>query len=344
MHDPLTELATVPTTPLHPAVLAARTPLASVVANLLAVPDGKLENPWRWRPTDPDDVELRYGFYRIHERLEAAVTAITLGRADGSGPKSNATIGPAAAAIGPAAAAAAAIGPAVVATGTGSGPAIPPLAAMAAARWELQGLLAPLSDADWDADPGGGGWTIRQTLGHIISGQRLYGWYNAWFLSRPAIDTHAAYPPDGTMPPEPPEADEAAGTPDEVRARLDEVVDSNISASAGLDRAAMRVGARWSGLPVTIDFRLGRYGSHIREHTVQVDKTLVMLGRQPSEVERLVRLILATYGRLEALIVGRPVDLLDQALADGSTTASILGAAMDDVVAVAAHVRATAEA
>ena len=55
---------------------------------------------------------------------------------------------------------------------------------------------------------------------------------------------------------------------------------------------------------IPIDFRLGRYGSHIREHTVQVDKTLAMTGRQPTEVERICRLILGSYGRLEALFVG----------------------------------------
>ena len=72
-----------------------------------------------------------------------------------------------------------------------------------------------------------------------------------------------------------------------------------------LDGAAMRVDARWMGMHIPIDFRLGRYGSHIREHTIQVDKTLAMIGRQPTEVERVVRLILASYGRLEALFVGR---------------------------------------
>jgi len=39
----------------------------------------------------------------------------------------------------------------------------------------------------------------------------------------------------------------------------------------------------------------------VREHTVQVEKTLVMARREPTETDRLVRLVLATYGRLEAL-------------------------------------------
>ena len=52
--------------------------------------------------------------------------------------------------------------------------------AAAASRWALHGVLATLTDADLDADPGDGEWTIRQTMRHIIGwparlclGQRL---------------------------------------------------------------------------------------------------------------------------------------------------------------------------
>lgn len=310
VHDPLTELANVPATPLHAAVLAARIPLERAVADLLAIRDDRLDGPWRWRPGDLDDVEVRYGLYRIHERLEGAVGAIALGRADHPG----ATIGP----------------------------AIPALGAMAAARWELHGVLASLSVDDWDTDPGGGEWTIRQVIGHTVSGQRMYGWYNAWYLSQPAVDVEAVYPPDGLMPPEPSEEDEATGPPEAVRSRLDRVVDASIAANAALDRAAMHVAARWSGLPVTIDFRLGRYGSHIREHTIQIDKTLAMLDRRPSEAERLVRLILATYGRLEAQVIGRPASELERPFADGSSAIAILTEAVADAARTATSVRATA--
>jgi hypothetical protein len=301
MRDPLVDLATVPSTPLPPAVVAARAPLATLVTHLLTLQDATLVTPWRWRATDPpnDEIDRRYGLYRIHERLESAIAAIAVGWEDGGGPA--------------------------------IGPAIPPLRAMATARWELHGLLAPLGGADWDADPGRGEWSIRQTLGHIIASQRSYSWYNAWFLRRRAEVGEAVRPAEGTLPPEPSEEAEASGTPTEVRARLDEVVDASISANAGLDRAGMRVGARWMGLDVPIDFRLGRYGSHIREHTVQVEKTLAMLGRQPTEVERLVRLILATYGRLEASFVGRSPAEVERAFADRSDAPSILASALTDV-------------
>jgi hypothetical protein len=311
MQDPLIEYATVPPVPVHPAVLAARGPIARIAEALLAVPDSVLDGHWEWRDVDTGDVELRYGFYRIHELLEAAITSIDVGR---SGAGRSQPIGP----------------------------AVPPLAAMAAARWELHGVLLPLHNEDWDADPGGGEWTIRRTVAHIIGSQRSYGWYNAWYLTKGVVGAEVERPSDDRFPPEPTDAEDGAGDPATVRARFDEIVDSNVAASAGLSPDAMGVSARWSGVPVTIDFRLGRYGSHIREHTVQVDKTLVLLGRPPTEVERLVRLVLATYGRLEAALIGRPADALDRPFADGGSPASILTTAVDEALATTAEVGAAA--
>jgi hypothetical protein len=307
--DPLVDFAIVPPIPWQAAVLAAREPLARVVADLLTVPDDRLSEPWTWRASDPEPLEGRDAMYRIHERLEAAITEIDSGRS--------------------------------VAPGAAIGPAVPPLAAMTAARWDLHGVLWPLGEAVWDEAPAGE-WSIRRTLAHVIGTQRSYGWKNAWFLREAVVGRDARYAPDEAFPPEPSEEDDGAGSSAEALARLDSIVDANASAIPALDDAAMRISARWSGLPVTIDFRLGRYGSHIREHTIQVDKTLAMLGRDPTETDRLVRLIVATYGRLEARFVGRQPDELERPLrgSTGSSAVAILAAAMADATATARAIRA----
>jgi hypothetical protein len=85
--------------------------------------------------------------------------------------------------------------------------------------------------------------------------------------------------------------------------------------------------ARWQGFPVDIGFRLGRWSSHLREHTIQVEKTLVMLGHTPTEVDRLIRLVLAAWGRAEAAVYGltdadEAIGLLASAAADATATAS----------------------
>jgi hypothetical protein len=313
MHDPLIELAPAPAVPLHPAIAAARDDLVAAMREVLAIPDDAMERPWRWRPTDEADLDVRYGIYRLHERLVEAIAAVERGRAGSPG-------------------------------GSAAGrPAIPPLAAATEARWDLDGVLLALSAADLDAPPGGDEWTVRRTVGHIITSQRSYGWYSAWFLHRAGEPDAGQYPPDGALPPDGDEEEDGQGSTDEVRDRLEGLVDASVTAFAGLDDAQLAVPGRWAGLPVTIDFRLGRIGSHIREHTVQVDKTLAMIGRAPTEAERLVRLAAATYGRLEGLIIGRDPAEPDRALAGGQSAAGILASAARDVAATAATTRAAAE-
>jgi hypothetical protein len=302
MQDPLDELTTAPRIPIAAAVRRARADIRAAVADALAVPDEALERPWRWRAGDPHDLDARYGLYRLHERLEEAIAAVARRRAsDGGDP---------------------------------AGPGVELLAASGTARWELHGALAGLSATDWDADPGGGEWTVRRTLGHVVASQRSYGWTNAWFLTRADLPDAGEYAPDGALPPEPDEVAAGAGAPAEVLATLDRLIDQSIECLAGVDAPALAVRARWSGVPVTFEFRLVRLGSHLREHTIQVDKTWVMLGRPVREVERIARLVLGSYGRLEALVVGRPESPIGPDL-------EIVEAAARDAAATAADVRAS---
>lgn len=309
MNDPLTELATVPPTPLHGALPGVRASIRRIAADLLAVSDHTLERDWRWRPSDPSDIELRYAFYAIHETLERAIGEIAVART--AAPDGDLSLGP----------------------------AVPALGAMTAARWDLHGVLAGLAPETWDAHPGNGEWTIRQTMGHVLGGQLGYSWFNAWFLSHPVPVGEAIYPPEGLLPPEPTEEELAVGLPTEVAARFDAIADASAVAVAALDEGSMGIGARWSGLPVSVGFRLGRYGSHIREHTIQVDKTLAMLRLEQTEAERLVRLVLATYGRLEALVIGRTPADLDRSLVGGTSAIAILTQAVADAEATAASAR-----
>jgi hypothetical protein len=248
----------------------------TALRDVLAIPDDALERPWRWRPTDEDDADVRYGIYRLHERLEEAISAVERGRTADERPSA--------------------------ATRPGR-PAIPPLAAATAARWDLSGVLIPLTAAELDA---------------------------------------GEYPPDGAIPPDGDEDEDGLGSVDEVRERLDSLVDAVIEHFAALDPDQLAVPGRWSGLPVTIDFRLGRLGSHIREHTIQVDKTLAMIGHTPTETARLVRLIAGSYGRLEGLVIGRDRDELDRPLGGGPSVAAILESAARDAAATAASARSAA--
>jgi hypothetical protein len=290
--------------PLSDAIRDARADLAAIVADILAIPESALERDWAWIGGGEGDV--RYGLYRLHELFERAEieAARELRATDADGGLAAAVIGPA-----------------------------------DAARWDLHGLLAPLTDAEIDADPGGGEWTIRQTLGHIVNSQRAYGWATAWWQERgfalddPDLPTSLGDEFWSDLPDE--ETTEQEGTLDDIRERLDAIVDLSGERLAGLPEDRLGHGARWSGFAVPVGFRLGRWSSHIREHTIQVEKTLVTLGRTPTEPERLARLTLAAYGRAEAVVFGQP---------DADVAAGIIRAAVGEARDTIADARRAAEA
>lgn len=279
--------------PIPEALLAARRDVMAAVRELATLTDADMETPWDWKGGGEN--EIRYGFYEIFENFErAGIDAEAAIRAN------NLERGRAADLIAPA----------------------------TAARWDLQGILVRLPDAAWDADPGNEQWTVRQTLGHVIGGQRSYGAATAWWQAQ-------AFPADANLPKVraplddllPSDEEEEAGTPAELRARLDEVLDRSAERLAGLPAERLAIGSRWMGFAIDIGFRIGRWSSHIREHTIQVEKTLVMLGHTPTEVDRLIRQILAAWGRAEATVYGSPdggeaVALLAAAAARARVTAS----------------------
>lgn len=261
--------------PLPGAIHEARTDVLALERELLAIPEAALVRAWAW--IGGGDEEVRYAFYRVLELFERAEidTARALATAGRDGGLAAALIAPA-----------------------------------DAARWDLHGLLAPLSDAEIDSDPGGGEWSIRRTLGHVVNGQRAYAWATAVWQAHaiPADDPSLAAPPAFPIYVGLPDEDgpEMAGSLGDIRARLDAILDLSAERLAGLPEERLAFGTRWSGFPVSIAFRLGRWSSHIREHAVQVEKTLAMLSRAPTEPERLVRIVLAAYGRAEAVVFGQP--------------------------------------
>ena len=297
-----------PTIEVAPAVLGARSALRDAAADLLGVPDSALEAPWPWRDEEAD---VRYGFYRLIEALDEAGGAVGRALAEGHA--------------------------------SGRSPAAPRIAAATVARWDLHGLLAGLDADDFDADPGAGEWSIRQTLGHILTSQRAYGDFTAWWLARSQDEL---FPPDvlpddvtaaSNLPDEP-----APGSAAQIGARLDQLLDLAAGRLGGLDDAELARRARWAGISVDVGFRLGRWSSHLVEHTLQVDKTLVVLGRTPREVQRLVRLIHAGWGRVEALVFPMEPTALLGAGPGGQSAAAIVQALSADLRSIATSVRASA--
>ena len=290
--------------PLPEAIKRARLDVTVAARDLLALPEAALGRPWSWRRDGQE--EVRYGAYRAAEALEQAEIEARLAASAG-----DATERRAARIIGPA----------------------------TAARWDLHGLLLPLDDALLDADPGNGEWSIRLVLGHVIGGQRSYGWGTAWWRSHGFAPTDPALPgaiPESFWASVPDEATtEAEGGVGDLLERLDAVMDLGAERLAGTPDAQLDLGARWSGFPVTVGFRLGRWGSHIREHDIQIEKTFAMLHHDPSEPARLARHLLAAYGRAEAVVFGRD---------PGAAAVDRIGAGVREAAEAIASARAAAGA
>jgi hypothetical protein len=260
--------------PLPAALVGARQDVLTAAAHLASIPEDALPKPWGW--IGGSEYEVRYGVYRAAEGLEEAETAARrLLAADDPAETAAAWI----------------VGPAT------------------AARWELHGLLLTLSEAKLVVYPGGGEWTLRLVMGHVISSQRGYNWGTAWWLANPHQAGDPNLPqsaPDAYWAALPDEATtEAEGTGADLRARLDGQLDVGMERLAGAPDDRLAVAARWAGFEVTVGFRLARWGSHIREHTIQLEKTLALLGDVPDEPRRLTRYLLAAYGRAEAAVFGR---------------------------------------
>jgi len=283
----------------HPPWLAdAHRSITGSVNRLLAIEEDDLARRWLWRDDRTGGADARYAFFRAIETLEGAAGAT--GRAVASG------------------------GPAPAATGA--------FAAATMARWDLHGLLASLEDGDLDADPGGGEWTIRQTLAHAVNVERAYPSFSAWWLGRVQTPELPPSVPDEVREGFPEEAEEGFGSLLEIRERLDAAMDGAAERLASLSEEQLAIPARWSGYAVDVGFRLWRQSSHLQEHTIQVDKTLVMLGRTPLEADRLARLLLRAYGRLEACAYALPASIAERG------RESVL-AAVEAVTDVADHVR-----
>jgi hypothetical protein len=295
----LRHTAALPARPFPAALDDARRDVCAAAADLGTVADESLTQRVTW--SDGTVTRARRAFYRIVESLERA-----------------------------------GVDAAAAASATPRGLAADLMAPATAVRWDLQGLLATLPDSAWDADPGSGEWPIRHVVGHIIGGQRGYAVEAAWWQTqgfRADDDARPRSVPESVFADLPSDEEEAAGSVEQVRDLVGHVLDLSTERLAGLTTEQLALGAGWAGMHVDVGFIVGRWASHTREHTIQVEKTLVMLEIRPTEVQRLVRLVLATWGRAEATIYGATASpastaILSRAAADARSLAGELKAAI----------------
>lgn len=239
------------------------------------ISDDELELEWHWRSYDES---VRFAFFRTYEELRQVAATLISQRT--SGEKSITT-------------------------------AQHCLGQYHAAYRHLQAVLLGASDDVLDTPPAKDQWPLRVILGHIMAAEREF-FARIWF----AIQQHrqeVVEPTEMSVD----EVEKFVGKYDEFERTMNRLSLAGIQALYdSLHKRVLReiVDIRgseldaptlwWEGIPLSVEFRLHRLDSHLRQHTVQIEKTLETLVDAPTEAQRLTQLVYAALAEVEGVIIG----------------------------------------
>jgi uncharacterized damage-inducible protein DinB len=174
----------------------------------------------------------------------------------------------------------------------------------------LQAILLGVTDEQSAQDPAEGEWPLRQVLAHIVQADR--GFFTVNFLGLDHIHTGKAEPFEITEEiwnnfwADAPFSDLfESGSLSQILAYYAVLHARILREFAALTDAELDLPIRyWESEPYSVEFRLHRFSSHLRQHTIQAEKTLAMLSLPPSETRRLLRIIYMALAAVENVTIG----------------------------------------
>jgi len=245
------------------------------------ISDGDLEREWTWRAYSEG---VRYAMFRTYEELRTLAAVMITERTTKGAPITTAHHA---------------------------------LAQYHTAYRDLQSLLVGLDDDLLDQPPARDEWPLRVILGHMIAAEREF-FARIWYAvqqHRQADFTEEELPKAVEMTPD--EVAEFVGSFEDFERTMNRL--SFLGIMAYYDSLHKRVlreltdikafeleaeSLWWEGTPFTVEFRLHRLDAHMRQHSVQIEKTLEALGQSPAEPRRLLRLIYAALADVDRVIIG----------------------------------------
>jgi len=175
---------------------------------------------------------------------------------------------------------------------------------------DLQAVLIGVGDNVLDLCPVREEWSLRIILGHMILCDRTFFAVILHAINQAKLGKQ----PTGITEED---AEELMGPYHEFEKRMDHAALSEILEYSGSlhERILTELGILkeeelsiptlwWEEGPVPIEFRLHRFESHFRQHTIQVEKTLAMLQIETGEAKRLLRLVYTALADTEGLAIG----------------------------------------
>jgi len=256
--------------------------LDSFDRKLRAIDDRSLEAFWAWEAYDEEGV--RFGILRTTEQVVDAAVEIAARRIEASAPPTRAQR----------------------------------IVGRYLLAWRELWSVVDRADAVLDTPPREGEWPLRTILDHLVEA-------DLGFLAtiRHGLDRHhgrvdglaAAISDEQWLALA--EVDEAAwraamaGTLDDIRGVHRETRDRVVRRLAAMtDDELAATSPFWDG-ERSNRFRLGRFESHLRQHTIQTEKAVQATIGAPREVERLLRLLARAGGDVESAAVGADLELVD---------------------------------
>lgn len=247
------------------------------------LPDGLLAKAWQWQGYDEG---VRFAFFRVLEELRWMESVVIQQQHN---------------------------------QGQGYGAVHPILTAHHQAYWDLRVLFSGLDDKVFDQSPGEEDWSLRDILYHILEVEwafygvvryafQLAGTKPEWqlgLLPRDFMNSH--FEEEGHFHESVFNGDFRTmfGFYDQLHTRiLEDLKDLP-------DAKLAEMVAFWEPQPMPARFRLIRFESHIRQHSIQAQKNLDQFGIKSSEIKQLLRAAAQSFASLEARLIFLPINNTD---------------------------------
>lgn len=240
----------------------------------VSLSDADLERPWVWGDYDEG---VRFAFFRNYEDLRDLAVTVANERRIAGAPLT---------------------------------PAQHILAQYQSAFTDLEAAVLGVTDEQATLPPAEGEWPLRKILLHIVKAEGSFFAVNHYAVERaraqdgrPLALSDEGW--DAFWAGDPFETLAEIGSFSEILAYFRLLHRRVLDAFAGVsDLELDEPAVFWEGTPMPVRFRLHRFESHLRQHTIQMDKALVALGLASGETHRLLRMIYAGLADVQGWQIG----------------------------------------
>ena len=173
---------------------------------------------------------------------------------------------------------------------------------------DLKAVFLGVSDEAGVTAPAEGEWSLRDVLVHIIAAERTFFAINLDALKY--VRTQGGTPPEMTD-----DAWDTFWSGDDFQNMKDSAPVSTLMAYyvnlhsrvikefSGISDSELHTPVIfWESKAMPLEFRLHRFDAHLRQHTIQAEKTVLAVMGVPSEAKQLARIVYAALAEAEGVL------------------------------------------